>query len=216
MKFFTNLALALTLFSGTAYAVPSLQLDIQGGFYDSVPEDIVTNDPSFDVYAIAKGSTANFDVDYTLVVTVEGDAPTGSIMINNTQVDASDFTPGQPSGLAPHGIFPAPYYEVDFKFSTANRIAKYDTAEITGNPAGMIDSNGENVYQMFSIDTSGLTSNSSLHFDLYGNGRFAPYSHDASFVPPTVPPTDAPFGASAFMLSFMVMTSAVVRRKMTA
>jgi hypothetical protein len=96
--------------------------------------------------------------------------------------------------LAGHGIFDTYFKQFEFQFSSSNVSGQYNTQDDTGQ--GPISGTGM-YYMAFNVDTSGLSSDYVVHFDLYntklcanssgkcdGSGdvditQFAPFSHDA-------------------------------------
>lgn len=186
--------LALTTAS---HAVPALQLDIVGGVYDPVLEDVVTDAALFDLAAIlnpqagnapASGSTFYIAVSLKPVTTTAFAG--GSFVFNGTTVNVlTDMTSGTPAGLPPHGQFPNLYKEFSFTFdlSNAGKVTLYNTADNPGGPT--FNTSGTAFARLFEVDKSGLAPGIELAFDLYSkkaNGsveRFAPFSHNASTIP---------------------------------
>jgi len=215
-------ALALLLNPGTAQAVPTLQLDIGGGTYDSGTETIITTAPVLTVYAYLTNNGAAGDLTalladtyYLSIALVPGDSLSGeSFTLDGTAVNVTgDMTYGTPPidivaqqfDLPSHGVYPTYYYEEAFQFSGSNEISQYNTQDraINGGSIDLTyDSAGDMYYVAFDIDRTGLDLNYNLHFDLYNtdvkrNGTitvddFAPFSHDAEAVPE--PPTVFLFG----------------------
>lgn len=206
-------AFALLLYPVTAQAVPTLQLDIDGGTYDSGTQTIITTAPVLTVYAYLtnKGTADDLaallaDTYYLSIALVPGDSLSGeSFTLDGTAVNVTaDMTYGTPPievaaqqfDLASHGVYPTYYYEESFQFSGSNEISQYNTQDraINGGAIDLsYDANGDMYYVAFEIDRSGLDLNYNLHFDLYNtnvkrNGTitvddFAPFSHDAETVP---------------------------------
>jgi hypothetical protein len=202
--------------SNQAFAVPSLQLDIAGGFYDLNTQTIVTGSNQFTLYAfLIPGAKATLSDTYYLSAALTpqvGPAPAslGSITMNGTSINATsgmiygnppvELLPtaqGKDSGdLAPHGIYKTYYTQLGFQFNPLSTSAIYNTQLQAG--AGPSTGTGM-YYAAFTIDKSQLASVYQLHFDLYntsfGNfapfdtdiNSFAPFSHDAGTVAPVVP-----------------------------
>jgi len=178
-------------------AVPALQLDIVGGTYDPIHEDVVTSDPVFQLAAILNPTSGNapasgdtFYIAVSLLPKTTTAFLGGSFVFNGTTVNVtSDMTAGTPSGLPPHGQFPNFYKEFSFTFdlSAAGKVLLYDVATSPGGPT--FDTSGTAFAKLFTVDKSGLGEDIELHFDLYNkkaNGnvdKFAPFSHDASTIP---------------------------------
>lgn len=217
---------ALSLFTGAreGHAIPELQLDASGGYYEFAPEEtIVATGTSFTLYAylLADSSNSVTDTYYISAALVPKTGPTdyslGSFTFKDLQTNVTsavnvtaDMEYGAPpletviawdSGdLAKHGIFETFFKEFSFTFSTANMIQAYNTMDraIDGDAIDLTPytppdgSSGENAgmyYAAFSIDTSGLDSLYTIHFDMYNTkvkkkapdidiNDFAPFSHD--------------------------------------
>lgn len=232
MNNFTKLSLALLLtgYSMAAFAVPTLQIDIEGASYDgsSSEESVVTKDRQFTLNALL-----NEDKDTTLLntfflsvaiipsLTQTNPAPDlGSIVIDGTSYNVtSDMNYGTPpldvalesQNLAPHGIFETYYLELEFTFDVGNTAAKYNVQD---NP-GFLQSGTGAYFNSFNFDIAGLAAGYDLHFDLYdlamrnGDtilGEFAPFSHDAR--------TDVPEPGMVALLSIGLLGMVVTRRRM--
>lgn len=179
-------ALAALLAIGTsARAVPVLQLDIGGGFYQD--GSIVTTGDSFTVYAYAtpSGNTSESDIlgtTYYLAIaltpmTGPDDLALGSFDLDGTSVDATgDMMYGvppleadlsaltDPGDLQDHGIYETFFYEQAFTFDPTMTSAVYNTQDEAGSGpqagTGMF-------YVGFEIDAANLDPSVGLHFDLY-------------------------------------------------
>ena len=199
----------LILFSSTqGLAVPTLQLDIAGGTYDSSTQTIVATGNIFTLYAYLSPNFRNTLTDtYFISAAISpkvdiGGADIGSFTFNGNTINATgDMTYGTPpleeiadlqgwdkGDLPKHGIFPTYFSEFEFQFNSANQIGKYDTADRAIN-GDLVPTDGTGMYYAaFTIDTSLLDPNYVLHFDLYNTKlkgldvdvtQFAPFSHDA-------------------------------------
>ena len=213
MKKFTRVLVFMTfavfLVAFSAHAVPFLQLDIEGGYYNSQEETIFAPDSNFTLYALVDTSktkkyqvTDAFYISAALVQIAEDAYPLGesfsTFTFNGTIVDVTDdrMKFGGPAGLPPHGIFPALWYEQKFEFDTANTAAKYNSQDSPGGFVGGLvqDDDGPLLYAAFKVDTSNLAVGYAIHFDLYNKtspevGNFAPFSHDAQSFPIPEPAT---------------------------
>lgn len=164
-----------------AAAVPNLQLFVEGAIFDTVTETWVTSHvPDFNLQVIGANRTID-DVSLAIAVPV---GETGAITINSTAIGPYTFgipIIGDGSSLPSHGIYPtdfATYFVGDFGLIQT----VYDmTPGETGSALGEI--------KTFSVSISGY---SWAHFDAYdhvvlNNNHikyvFAPFSHDAEFVP---------------------------------
>ena len=188
-----------------AQAVPALQLDIAGGFYDGTTQTIMTSASTFTVYALLDttgrpGMLSPATDTYYLSVAIEpltsSSADLGSFTVNGTTVNATGgMTYGTPpiegllanfdaGDLAQHGVYPTYFSEFAFTFNPLNTSGVYDSQL---NPGGIQAGSGL-LYAAFQIDRSLLSSPYQLHFDLYNEKLrdgdidiryFAPFSHDA-------------------------------------
>ena len=218
---------ALTIFTGVreSHAIPDLQLDIAGGYYEGAPEEtIMATGTSFTLYALLRADSTNSVADtyYISAALVPKTGPAdyslGSFSFKNLQTNVTstinvtaDMEYGAPpletaieweSGdLAKHGIYETFFKEFSFTFNTANLIEAYNSMDrtIAGDSIDLtpytppVGASGENLgmyYAAFDIDTSGLDSDYTIHFDLYNTkvqkkltglsiNDFAPFSHDA-------------------------------------
>ncbi len=179
-----------------AQALPTLQLDISGGRYDSSTETIVTNQDIFTLYALLTPNTFNTlgDTYYiSAAVTPQVAAPNslGSFIFNGGTVNiTSDMDYGVPpieailasdSGDLPtHGVFPTYFKEFSFQFDSADRINSYDSrdrARYGGAINTAYSATGGSYFAAFSLDVSSLAEGYELHFDLY-NTKLNPFSGD--------------------------------------
>jgi len=199
------MATFLVLFAGTAFAIPSLQLNIAGGSYDLSTETIVAPaGNSFDLYAYLIPNKSNMveDIYYVSVALMPQSGPLGvdlgSFTFNGTPVSVTSgmeygtppietiatqlFDPGD---LSKHSIFDTYFAEFAFEFDF-NQVTPFNTQDLAGSTGtagtGMY-------YKKFTLDLTGLDAGYGLHFDLYNVklkaggdvdvNNFAPFSHDA-------------------------------------
>jgi hypothetical protein len=201
----------LALLTTSAFAIPTLQLDIKGGTYDQNSQTIIASGDAFSLYAYLyypdeKDREAALKADYFLSMALSpavaksiGGYDFGSFAVNGNTIKAtSDMTYGIPpfevaldkAGLPPHGIFPTYYYENKFKF-TGSQVTAYDTQSSPGSAPQLNTSSGKNVmfFEEFGLNINGLSAGEVIHFDLYtvtdGKLTFAPFSHDAESSPKT-------------------------------
>ena len=201
---FLSVLVLLILLVGTpsAHAVPALQLDIAGGYYDTTTQTILTSSNTFTLYALLDPTQVSASRSYYISAALEpvtsSSANLGSFSFNGTSVNAtSGMIYGTPpleifsslqgfdaGDLAPHGIYPTYFREFEFAFNPANTSGIYNTAETSG---GLHAGSGL-LYAAFTVDTTLLRSPYQLHFDLYSERvlqgdvdvkNFAPFSHDA-------------------------------------
>lgn len=174
--------LAVALAATSAHAIPTLQLDIAGGTYDTATQTIVAPGNAFALYAygLSTGPQAislagKFFISMAVVPSTTTPGSYGSFLINGNTVNVTaDMTAGGPplessgifdSGdLAQHGVFPTYFAEQGFFFSSANQSAQYNTQDSAGS--GLQAGTGM-YYKQFNIDISGLAPGLGIHFDLY-------------------------------------------------
>lgn len=191
-------ALLLVFYTGTANAVPTLQLDMDGGTYDVVTETIVVSGDTATVYAYLwiNGDTALLNDTYYLSIALmppmaeedpKCDSCYGSFSVNSEPFNVlGDMTWGYApledpaiwdgKDLAPHGIFPTYYKEYEFSFLGATEINDYNTQDRAEScEFGPCDidltpvDGGDMYYVAFDIDMSLLADGLYLHFDLYNS-----------------------------------------------
>jgi len=189
----------------SALAVPNLQLDIQGGTYDTSTETIVASGDVFTLYALLKDSSDladTFMISAALMPKTAAGVDAGSFVFDGTTVNVtSGMVYGNPpieqvaslqgfdaGDLEPHGIFDTYFKEFSFKFDPNVTVPSYDTQD--GSSA-----NGDLYRKAFVVDLSGLADGYNIHFDLYNTkiidpttkkpytdvdvDDVAPFSHDA-------------------------------------
>lgn len=186
--------LLLVFYTGTANAVPTLQLDMDGGTYDGITETIVTTGDSATVYAylwINRDTALLNDLYYLSIALLPSMAEDtndpvtsyGSFSVDGGDVNvlgdmAWGYAPLEDpeiwdgKDLAPHDVFPTYYYEYEFSFLGATEINDYNTQDraIDGDPIDLTPVDGGGMYYVaFDIDMSGLADDLYLHFDLYNS-----------------------------------------------
>lgn len=189
MKKFISLLNVILIFMLVSFAeaIPTLQLDIQGGTYDPLTETILSTSDPFTLYAylIPDGKALLSDTYYISAAVVPQVGPIGqdlgSFSFNGVPISVTnDMRYGDPpietyvtqlkdpGDLPPHGIFNTYFTQIAFTFDPDNNATEYNTQSSTGvgptpNP------NGTMYYQAFTIDTSLLNPNYFIHFDLYNS-----------------------------------------------
>jgi hypothetical protein len=181
------IAVGLTMLSAMpipASAIPSLQLDIQGGVYDPVTDTVVAQSDVFTLYAyLIPDRGASLYEDYFISAAlapktgpsphvlgsfVFGGTPpvtvTEQMFYGNPPIDAVEGY--DPRDVPPHGIFETYFSEFQFRFSSSNRATAYNTQDSAGsgptpNPSGSM------YFTAFVVDVAGLADDYALHFDLY-------------------------------------------------
>lgn len=199
--------MAATISLSTAWAIPTLQLDIAGGEYvGGDDETIYSVGGVFNLYALLypegkkQGANAaefgdDFWLSVALVPKTSTDSEFGSFSISQggTPLIAEREYGSPPVGsvdLANHGVFETYFWEYPVTFVQGDEFAPYNTQDQAG-AAGTSAVEGEGMYwSMFNVDATGLAEGYNLHFDLYTYGAheksgkemildFAPFSHDA-------------------------------------
>jgi hypothetical protein len=177
----------LGLASVPAFALPSLQLDILGGYYNQTgnslydDQTVVASRQNFTLYALMELSrkTPLGDTYYLSMALFPNTASTGdpgSFIFNGRTIDVSeDMVYGNP-GLPAHGIYQTNYFLYDFTFNHENTVGRYNVQD---DPGGFGQPGSSLYYAAFNVDTSGLASGLSIHFDLFNSKTKAPFSHDA-------------------------------------
>ena len=182
------MAIILSLCAGTAFAIPSLQLNIGGGFYvGGTDETIYSSSKTFDLYAYliptTNGSpnllTDTYYVSAALVPqTVEPGGSYGSFTFAGSSVNVTGGmvygTPpletlatqlGDPGDLAPHGIFETYFQQFDFTFGE-DQVTPFNTQD---QPGFLGDAGTGMYYKKFAVNVNGLDPGYSIHFDLYNS-----------------------------------------------
>jgi hypothetical protein len=198
MKVCILILLAALLIAPSAFAVPSLQLFIDGATYDWGSQTWVVTGGSFDLYVVSANQSKD-DVVVSLAL-MSGDDPTAlDVTFGGDNIDDSDWlfgyapidnAPGDWDGgedLPPHGIFPTWYTEM--------HTGAYDLSQSVGdvqpdgdgdfwNPAtGDGQAHADGQIKMFHVEAAGVYTY--VHFDAYTLNpdgtidQFAPFSHDA-------------------------------------
>jgi hypothetical protein len=218
-------------------ALPTLQLDIQNGVYDSASQTIVNTSNPFNLWALLDTTKLNSSSPTTYYISAAITpkvGPTvapgqfGSFAINGTTYTdgvGNHMVYGTPpvSELYPdlpgHAIYPTYYAEILFSFDPTHKALAYDTAL---NPGGLItSSSGTLLYNTFNIDVSGLGAGYELHLDLYDEwvktGKktsyqddFAPFSHDAEGHPINSVPDG---GSTLALMGLAFVAIGLIRRK---
>lgn len=176
------LSLCLSFFAGTANAVPTLQLNIEGGVYDPITETIVATEQEFSLYAFLNpDANSTLSDTYYLSMALQpqmdiadaGDY--GSFTYNGTTVDVTgDMDYGTPPldalfpELPPHSVFDTFYKEISFSFDSGNTAKLFNTQDDAGASIEAASAGDPFMYyQVFTINTSNLMAGYSIHFDLY-------------------------------------------------
>ncbi|NQU11595.1 hypothetical protein HQ590_12445 [bacterium] len=190
--------------------MPSLQLDVAGGSYDAVNEDILPGGSPFDLaMLLVEDADTKLNSTFCLsiaIVSLEGTGydgiTAGDLGWGSFDIGATTYSPvsagaiyGTPppatEDLPTHGVFDTRYFELAIDFTAYDALADSSYNSQTGNHTYPLPSGDQDMYVKFldDIDVSGLTDGYAVHFDLYqkdGEGNViekAPFSHDATSIP---------------------------------
>lgn len=182
---------------GTAWAIPTLQLNIGGGRYDD--GTIVSRTDPFTLYAYlipdptngnGYGKAALGDTYYISAALVGPDGKVdvagnfGSFAFNGATIPVtSGMTYGTPpievlasqqgsdSGDLPqHGIYSTYFRQFEFQFNSAVSTSPFNTQYNPGRVP--VDNDGGMYFSAFTVDTRSLTDGYEIHFDLYNATTF--------------------------------------------
>jgi hypothetical protein len=183
------MGLALVGASARAEAIPVLQLDIVGGYYNDDPniETTMSNGPTFTLVALLTPRTGGTSAatllqeQYFISVALRPQTgPTPELGLGSFSLDGADYlvtedmTYGVPpmeglhadadgGDLGSHDVYPTYFREFDFYFSESNTAGSYNTAD---DPGGLDTGGTGSFYATFDIAMS-LPGEYQLHFDLY-------------------------------------------------
>jgi len=180
----TITTISLVAVSNWANAIPTLQLGIAGGTYDSSTDTVIASTSSFSLYAYLIADTRNplgdiYTVSMALSPQVDSAADLGSFTVNGDPIDVTsgmiygvppldatvETTPGGDSeDLQTHGMFPTFFIERSFSFSAGDQSAPFDVEE---NPSFGPQPGTGMYFKKFDVDVTNLDEAYSIHFDLY-------------------------------------------------
>jgi hypothetical protein len=216
---------ALLFWNLPAFAVPSLQLDIGGGYYNTTgdprynDETIVSMGDVFTLYALMneKKKQTSLADDYFISMALFPQIPLtspspnfGSFIFEGQTIDViGDMMYGNP-GIPSHGVYDTYYKLYEFKFNANNQVGIYNTQDYPGQFTNFYPGAGL-YYASFAVDTTNLSDAVSIHFDLFNKNTEAPFSHDADAQSDPPPPVPEPL--TILLLGFGLVGLAGVRRK---
>jgi PEP-CTERM motif-containing protein len=193
-QFVFALVLAIMALGGrTAFAIPTLQLDIEGGVYDNTPgvETIFTTTHNdFTLYAVGTpGSVSASEILNTQYYLSAAFFPKvaqsagfdgGTFVIDGTTYTLNSSDPNVNYGTPPllatsnpllggHGVFETYYVEIPFTFSLADQSTAYNSQDDAGGISlGGLDPSGTGAYFVpFTVNLDGLVDLTGMHFDIY-------------------------------------------------
>ena len=187
------LGLLFAFCAESVWAVPSLQLDISGGTYNSTTQTVAANSNPFTLYAYLIPDqnallTDTYYISAALLPQTSSSASLGSFVFASQTIQVTqnmvygvppieaDVT-SDPHDLPQHGVFPTYFTQFSFQFDASHLATAYDTeanpgSSPTPNPKGTM------YYAGFTVDTSLLDSNYTIHFDLYNTTSHTTTSQD--------------------------------------
>jgi hypothetical protein len=189
------------LAAASVRAVPTLQLDIVDGVYNSSDATTVATSSSFTLRALLHpgngdglvGTTGYYHISAAIEPLLQQTNPPpniGTFTIDGLSISPATMQWGTPPvdvadssshNLASHGAFPTYYAELSFNFDALDTIGAYNAADGSTCPGSLY-------YHDFLVDITNLDPGYSVHFDLYDEkvksgvycvDDFAPFSHDA-------------------------------------
>jgi PEP-CTERM motif-containing protein len=177
---------AAAAYGSTAFAIPTLQLGIKDGVYDTTTQTVVatTNPFQLSAYLRPDNGGANtigdtYYLSFAVIPNTTVSGSYGSFTINGTPInvtsdmvfgtpplDVWDANQSDPGDLPGHGIFDTWFGQLAFQFDAGNQAAPFNTA--THPTWDSTNSPGTGMYfENFTIDVSGLDPSLTIHFDLY-------------------------------------------------
>ena len=194
-KLLSSIAIGLLLTS-SLWAVPSLQLDIEGGVYvGGTDETTYSNGPVFNLLALglAPDPLETYFISAAIVPKQPSTIPPfGSFTIDGVPYNNGNMLWGTPPvdnpntnpHLGGHGIYDTAFAEIAFSFVGTPLVPSYNTQDGSLKPGEFLNQ------KTFAVDVTGLIPGYAVHFDLYTKdfknrtstfiiGDFAPFSHDA-------------------------------------
>jgi len=169
-----------------AWAVPDLQLFVEGATYDPQTETWVTASSTFNLQVLVANHALE-DVYVAVAIPPDVDPTSGTVMMGGSPVTigSSPGTPTMSNGhaLPGHGIYPT-YFGTYYVGPLLTPSAATPVQDMQPGGGGGWSTLGLTVNIPVSISGFG-----SVHFDVYDHiagdtkVRFAPFSHDAEYAP---------------------------------
>ena len=196
-RLFLLIIIGLVTFYSSAYAIPTLQLDIEGGTYDSTTQTIIAPGNPFTLYALLIPNLKNTLTDYYYIsaaivpkltqpggtlgtFSLNGDditkfpgngygtvAVTGEMVYGVPPLETIVTLQGWDKGDLPRHGIYETYF-AEFEFQfNSNQISPYNTQD-RAISGGLIPTSGNGMYYVtFNVDTANLVAGYEIHFDLY-------------------------------------------------
>jgi hypothetical protein len=229
-------ALALTIavfgFVPPASAIPVLQLDASGGWYNTLTDSTQTSQDPFTLYLLVNALTVPSNLFFSVALTpqISAGGDFGTIVVGGRTVHVtSDMVYGvppvdlysqafDPGDLSKHDVFPTYFAQFAAPTSGWYRVNPYDVESTPGLPVA--NGAGQMLAVGIPIDYRGLADGYGLHFDFYQVASAkktptdadiidkAPFSHDVDATPVPVPEP-----ASMLLLGTGLLGFGIVARK---
>ena len=208
LRSWATFLLGSMLCATTAWCIPDLQLDIEGGTWiagtASTDETVYDVENPFTLYALVQKSfyeanpTLQYHISAAIVPQTGENVDFGSFIVDEVVYNLANTTYGVPvlwnapkgtdgTDLPRHSIYETAFAEINFSPNPGYLATAYNSQLNPGGPADnpLPNPDGTMIYVPFTVDIEGMKVGYTLHFDLYvtpANGDvvdFAPFSHDA-------------------------------------
>ena len=162
--------------SAVANAIPTLQLGIGGGTYDSLTQTVIASSNSFSLYAYLIPDTTNPYTDIYTISMAVSDQVSVETDLGSFKVDGNviNVTSGMNYGIPPvdnmvddlqkHSVFPTYFVEKTFSFDSSNQSGIFNAED---HPSFDPQSGTGMYYKEFKIDVTNFDEKYAIHFDLY-------------------------------------------------
>lgn len=224
IKYLSLTVLSILVLTVSAFAVPDIQLFIDGATYDWGTQSwVASTEGSVDVYVVS-ANDAKADIIVCAALGPTDNPATMTVDFGGTVINPGDWVYGNPplppgwdpgGDLAPHGVYPTNFAEIhtgayglgmmvgDVQPDTLNGGEYWDPSPTPAFPGAPANASGD--WKMFTVDITGPVG-SSVHFDAYTLNpdgtidKFAPFSHDATTTLVPEPATIVLMGSGLFGL----------------